>query len=188
MPIFHDPDRHSPPKCPPNLAVDGYDSTMRRASEESIRTEFWDGPIPNADIEGTSPVNDVMAARGDARLETSDRAELIERIKRGESPTWVPTGNVSLFIQSTPPQPFPAMNVQIQQSGHTDRETLSRGRLGTWRFIISIPDTLTPDILFQVRDILTLSRSCLIPGIICYISHLISESSTSLLAPLIRGG
>lgn len=68
---------------------------MRKPSEESIRTEFCDGPIPDADTNGISPVDHVMAAISDTRLETSDRGELIERIKRGESPTWVPNATVS---------------------------------------------------------------------------------------------
>ncbi|KAI9874592.1 MAG: hypothetical protein M1830_009584, partial [Pleopsidium flavum] len=90
MPIFHDLDSRSFPKTSPSLESGGYHAVMRRPSEESIRTEFCDGPIPDGDTRGTSPVDHVMAAISDARMETSDRGELIERIKRGESPTWVP--------------------------------------------------------------------------------------------------
>jgi len=95
MPIFHDLDSRSLPKSSPSLESNDYHTIMRRPSEESIRTEFCDGPILDADTRATSPVDQVMAAISDTRLETSDRGELIERIKRGESPTWIPNGSVS---------------------------------------------------------------------------------------------
>lgn len=95
MPIFHDTDCHTLSRPPPALESGGYDSIMRRPSEESIRTEFCDGPVPDADEEGTMSVDNTMGATSDAKVETSDRAELIERIKKGESPTWIPSGTVS---------------------------------------------------------------------------------------------
>ena len=74
---------------------------LRRFSEESIRTEDCEGPVPE------SPTDGLIKARQDAEGEDgleyadhgevlcTDRAELIERIKRGESPTWVPNRAVS---------------------------------------------------------------------------------------------
>lgn len=59
----------------------------RKISEESIRTELCEGPIPD------SPPRPRTPQREDTKC--SDRAELIERIKRGESPTWVPQRHVS---------------------------------------------------------------------------------------------
>lgn len=46
----------------------------------------------DTDIEGSSSVDGSAgkAAPIGGTLHTSDRGELIERIKRGESPTWVP--------------------------------------------------------------------------------------------------
>lgn len=76
-----------------------------RLSEESIRTDLCDGPL-NSSL-GCSPVaaspdHDVCVIAGVAsdaatadKTATSDRAELIERLKRGESPTWVPNRKVS---------------------------------------------------------------------------------------------
>lgn len=68
-------------------------------SEESIRTELCEGPVPDSprpqtpEQEFTSPI--------------SDRAELIERLKRGESPTWVPNRHVCCsrraFCRISPP-------------------------------------------------------------------------------------
>lgn len=70
--------------------------SIRRLSEESIRTEFCDGPVPDI------PTDDVALQTGregrvgnNGEAICSDRAELIERIKRGESPTWIPNQAVS---------------------------------------------------------------------------------------------
>ncbi|OHW90475.1 hypothetical protein CSPAE12_10950 [Colletotrichum incanum] len=61
-------------------------SLVRKLSEESIRTELCEGPI----LESPRP----STPESDAAAVTSDRAELIERLKRGESPTWVPNRHV----------------------------------------------------------------------------------------------
>lgn len=60
----------------------------RQLSEESIRTELCEGPVPDPS-EPSSP------APGLSVNTTSDRIELIERLKRGESPTWSPKRHVS---------------------------------------------------------------------------------------------
>lgn len=73
------PIRSSPGGDPPALS--------RKLSEESIRTELCDGPIPDSPKPRT-PEQDLANA-------VSDRAELIERLKRGESPTWIPNRHVS---------------------------------------------------------------------------------------------
>lgn len=88
----------------------------RRVSEESIRTELCEGPILDDPIRAephiesevllASPGNDVSAV-------TSDRAELIERLKRGESPTWVPSRHVSVISPSAPPTNHLGARVQI---------------------------------------------------------------------------
>ena len=62
---------------------------MRRLSEESLATELCEGPVPDSP-KPTSPYIDDEAA-------TSCRAELIERLKRGESPTWIPSRRVCNF-------------------------------------------------------------------------------------------
>lgn len=58
-----------------------------RPSEESIRTDFCEGLLRESS-KSPSPEPELCPTT------TSDRAELIERLKRGESPTWVPNRRV----------------------------------------------------------------------------------------------
>ncbi|KAI0158778.1 hypothetical protein BJ166DRAFT_311827 [Pestalotiopsis sp. NC0098] len=53
----------------------------RRSSEESIRTDLCDGPV--SDETRSTNLEDGLFTG------CSDRAELIQRLKRGESPTWI---------------------------------------------------------------------------------------------------
>lgn len=63
----------------------------RRASEESIRTDLCEGPLPD----NSQPRSPERKPELDlVTMTTSDRADLIERLKRGESPTWVPNRRV----------------------------------------------------------------------------------------------
>lgn len=65
----------------------------RRLSEESLPTELCEGPVPDSPTRASPPsVEDENV--------TSCRAELIERLKRGESPTWVPNRHVSVLFQA----------------------------------------------------------------------------------------
>lgn len=97
MPIFHDPERPwdglTSTKKPVNLEEPIVPMLERRTSEESIRTEFCEGPVLD-DSKPASPQPNPAAESVPAPVETSDRAELIERLKRGESPTWVPNRKV----------------------------------------------------------------------------------------------
>jgi hypothetical protein len=77
-----------PIQTPPGL---GRWFTTRRLSEESIRTDLCEGPIPDSPPRPVTPREAVSRA-------VSDRAELIERLKRGESPTWVPNRHVCLNL------------------------------------------------------------------------------------------
>ena len=98
MPIFqddleadhdhdHDHDRHLGQQ--PNLPLPLPTSPiLRRLSEESLPTELCEGPVPDSPRRPTTPRIDDEAA-------ISCRAELIERLKRGESPTWIPNRHVS---------------------------------------------------------------------------------------------
>lgn len=88
MPIFHDPDRqHEASDNHPQLVATEQYNDLRRVSEESIRTEFCDGPIPDMEMEVGSLENELG---GNDEVHVSDRTQLIESLKRGESPTWVP--------------------------------------------------------------------------------------------------
>lgn len=62
----------------------------RRLSEESIRTELCDGPL----------LDSSSALRSEDEATITSRDELIQRIKRGESPTWRPNRHVSLLDQT----------------------------------------------------------------------------------------
>jgi len=99
---------------------------MRRSSKDGIRTDFCDGSVPDAEGRGILPLENVVAAISDTKLETSDRAELIERIKRGESPTWIPTGTVSHLIPSMPPNAFVTADIEMQLSDHVGYRACSR--------------------------------------------------------------
>lgn len=66
-------------------------SLSRQLSEESIRTDLCEGPVP--DSSGPSSPTPGLSVNT-----TSDRIELIERLKRGESPTWSPKRHVSAWI------------------------------------------------------------------------------------------
>ncbi len=93
MPIFQDDlgNRGSPPAEPPPISSLDQNLLKRKVSEESIRTELCEGPVPDSPQHASDvPVNDL----GFARNGTSNRIELIQRLKRGESPTWLPNRNV----------------------------------------------------------------------------------------------
>ncbi|KAF4992453.1 hypothetical protein FDECE_13717 [Fusarium decemcellulare] len=100
MPIFQDDlDHHEPVEPPP---VDVAAHKLRRLSEESICTELCEGLVPD------SPPRPSAAARtddGDGAI--SDRAALIERLKRAQSPTWIPNRHLESILQNTP---VPATN------------------------------------------------------------------------------
>ncbi|RYP91423.1 hypothetical protein DL770_002468 [Monosporascus sp. CRB-9-2] len=73
-------------------------SLPRRFSEESLRTEFCEGPVPESPASKTS--------EHERAAPCSDRAELIERLKKGESPTWVP----NRFLRTPSPREEKASN------------------------------------------------------------------------------
>ncbi|KAI9749765.1 MAG: hypothetical protein M4579_006745 [Chaenotheca gracillima] len=113
MPVLHDPNEPPlqarpkaapPPEVPPPLM-------QRCDSEESIPTELCDGPLLETDAtpagDGlTSPPLALFGAGSAQRVEVSDRVELMERIKRGESPTWVPNRTLENQIRNKDPASF----------------------------------------------------------------------------------
>ena len=69
-------------------------SAGRRLSDDSIRTELCEGPVLNEQI--SPPPIQASTIESEERLPpTSDREELIRRIKSGEKATWRPSGDVS---------------------------------------------------------------------------------------------
>ncbi|TGJ82597.1 hypothetical protein E0Z10_g6156 [Xylaria hypoxylon] len=95
--------RHSPCHFPPSLS--------RKLSEESIRTELCEGPVPDSPHSPHSPpLPSLPLAQTPEQADSSslatctDRADLIERLKRGESPTWIPHRHFeSIWSQQGPP-------------------------------------------------------------------------------------
>ncbi|KAI4133603.1 MAG: hypothetical protein LQ338_000115 [Usnochroma carphineum] len=112
MPIFQDPDQRFF-----NVLVPSEPSSRQpikaKSSEESIPTEFCDGPLPDAppwetvEKEDDAPEEkEQSCSRGGVC--TSDRNELMERIKRGESPTWIPSQTLREEYSKTNHQRFPS--------------------------------------------------------------------------------
>ncbi|KAJ4270068.1 hypothetical protein NW762_001741 [Fusarium torreyae] len=97
MPIFQADLDHEPVEPPP---LDVASPRLRRLSEESIRTELCEGPVPDSPPRSTSPGRNDSA---DGAI--SDRASLIERLKRGQSPTWIPSRHLDSIIQHHTPVP-----------------------------------------------------------------------------------
>lgn len=91
MPIFQDPDQ---PFLPTTSTTQPSccDCTTQTRSKDPTAAEFRHGPgstIFNWNRPQTL-AREVLPSNEAAGAVTSDRAELMERIKRGESPTWVP--------------------------------------------------------------------------------------------------
>ena len=107
MPIFHeDLEREEVPaertpmaSSPESLCSEApllHGRTLvRKPSEESIRTELCEGPVPDS----TRPTTPEKTSEGEDPTPCTDRAELIERLKRGESPTWIANRHVGILSQ-----------------------------------------------------------------------------------------
>ncbi|GAP86273.1 putative succinate dehydrogenase [Rosellinia necatrix] len=66
----------------------------RKLSEESIRTELCEGPVPDSPLPPSPPSPPLLHRDRDdispSSAACTDRADLIQRLKRGESPAWIP--------------------------------------------------------------------------------------------------
>ena len=107
MPIFQDDlggGRGTPPiKAKSPLSNSPLESNViqRKLSEESIRTELCEGPVPEIPEEpSNTPAEVAHKSFAFPFHGTSDRVELIQRLKNGESPTWLPNRNVRLNLCS----------------------------------------------------------------------------------------
>ncbi|KAG6040555.1 hypothetical protein E4U41_000191 [Claviceps citrina] len=97
MPIFQDDfeGRHRRPRrllSARATPVEEPSLRLRRLSEESLPTELCEGPVSDSPGRACTP-------RPDDDTATSCRAELIERLKRGESPTWIPNRHLESMCQ-----------------------------------------------------------------------------------------
>lgn len=97
MPIFRDPDPH---RVQPDPDTNRPEEPAGPPPQEDIRSEYHDGPSPETENRPASPIKVVLAAIDNTSLSVSDRVELIERIKRGESPTWLPNRTVGYLACS----------------------------------------------------------------------------------------
>lgn len=89
MPIVQDPDKSLP--LISKIWPENLQSRIQKLPDEIKKpTSFLDGPVdvPNWIPSLEAKAEAMVQIGGEAR--TSDRQELMERIKRGESPTWVP--------------------------------------------------------------------------------------------------
>ncbi|KAI0423354.1 hypothetical protein F5X98DRAFT_324538 [Xylaria grammica] len=94
-------DQNSRRRCPSPCRLP--QSLSRKLSEESIRTELCEGPVPDS----PSLLQTPEQANSSSLAACTDRADLIERLKRGESPTWIPHRHFEPIWsqQSTPVSP-----------------------------------------------------------------------------------
>ncbi|PTB70776.1 hypothetical protein BBK36DRAFT_1108726 [Trichoderma citrinoviride] len=91
MPIFQDDICHVSPASGP-VGIEPAAARNRRLSEESLRTELCEGPVLDGPMHLSTP-------KADEEAGISDRAELIQRLKRGESPTWIPGKHLESMLQ-----------------------------------------------------------------------------------------
>ncbi|KAJ5052098.1 uncharacterized protein L3040_001857 [Drepanopeziza brunnea f. sp. 'multigermtubi'] len=105
MPIFQDDFRAcrgSPPPAKRTIrrskSPDSGILMERKVSEESIRTELCEGPVPDIPDERELPSGGLNPGFKFPAQGTSDRADLIERLNQGQSPTWLPNLNLGSLI------------------------------------------------------------------------------------------
>lgn len=135
MPYFQDPDGRaaSSPPNRPTFTFPGprYRELRREPSEESIRTDLCEGPLPDSPDDAAPTAEDEAGTSShDASSCVSDRQELMERLKRGESPIWSPKKLETPSARRTTPLLPPA---EIKSSpiplGLDETENLQAGLL-----------------------------------------------------------
>jgi len=90
MPIFQEPDRRQ--------FHDSWSAEPGSDDEGSRPSRFMEDKqtdVEDTKMTGTSPADSSMENYSVSKVHTGDRDELIQRIKRGQSPTWVPNRSVS---------------------------------------------------------------------------------------------
>lgn len=99
MPIVQDPDKSLP--LASRIWPEKLQSRIQKLPDEINRTiPFLGGPVSVPSwIPSLEAKAEVMVQTG-GETRTSDRQELMERIKRGESPTWVPRHAVRISMRA----------------------------------------------------------------------------------------
>ncbi|KAK8051914.1 hypothetical protein PG993_003299 [Apiospora rasikravindrae] len=98
-------------------------SLARQLSEESIRTELCEGPIPDS----PRPTTPEKTSEGEDPTPCTDRAELIERLKRGESPTWIANRHPETRNQLAHSATTPTITPEKRDHGSDDERRLQEG-------------------------------------------------------------
>ncbi|KAI1921280.1 hypothetical protein LOZ12_001209 [Ophidiomyces ophidiicola] len=94
MPIFKDPDRQSPYVFPPRSHDQSHPDVLPSLAAPAKEIDsFQDQIMTDAIPDGPS-----TESQNRPTLQTSDRDELIRSIKRGESPTWVPSPSLEKYF------------------------------------------------------------------------------------------
>ncbi|KZF23413.1 hypothetical protein L228DRAFT_260244 [Xylona heveae TC161] len=103
MPMFHDPGDLTHPDPPPSSAMP--DSIWRpspqRPSAETMRAGNLEKSIQSVVMDTGIPPDESQVEPNRPGLETTDRRELIRRIKRGESPTWIPNNPLQDYLRDS---------------------------------------------------------------------------------------
>ncbi|KAI5463778.1 hypothetical protein BGZ63DRAFT_413291 [Mariannaea sp. PMI_226] len=99
MPIFQDDFSHPESPVEPS-PIPVVSPSHRRLSEVSLPTDLCEGPVSQGPHHCQTPQSDNNAA-------ISDRAALIERLKRAQSPTWFPNRHFESFLQHNGPPTTP---------------------------------------------------------------------------------
>ncbi|EDN96966.1 hypothetical protein SS1G_01894 [Sclerotinia sclerotiorum 1980 UF-70] len=79
---------------PPSMTPPWRRTIVRKDSEESIRTDLCEGPVPDTPEESKHLPTLGLDPSFNLCNGTSDRGEFMERLKRGEIPSWLPNYNV----------------------------------------------------------------------------------------------
>lgn len=128
MPIFQaDLDQDPEPASDPEPVTFNHPPTyLRRLSEESLRTELCEGPLPDSPPPTRSQPSKTPPPQHDAASPISDRADLIQRLKQAQGPPWLSSHRV----RSNPLQwPMKATNADSKtqlESFLQDQDTFDR--------------------------------------------------------------
>ncbi|KAI9886679.1 MAG: hypothetical protein M1823_001523 [Watsoniomyces obsoletus] len=119
MPFFHDADPVGPKDSEPP------DENMNVLEETILSTQ--DVPAPSGDLKADDDAG--SSPKSEHSPTVSDRMELIERIKRGESPTWAPQGTLEDYYRDSP-RPDKPVEAQ-EQSNETKTPPTDAGQQET---------------------------------------------------------
>lgn len=114
MPIYQADLDHDRPESAAPVDIEPSSSPIPTSlSGESLPADLCEGPVPDSPRQPNEETS------------TSDRAELIERLKRGESPTWIPNRHVCQACRSLSPWSFALLTLGCSSNLSSSMATLS---------------------------------------------------------------